>query len=147
MGAFVCITTIVRTTTLAKSAHDKDPTSGPIPATIWSVVEANTGIICTCLPVFKHPIQFFFPRLFASQQSTNVSGPPTHRHGPYTSGPSKRTRSSSDNVLLEDDLEMTNAEGYKTDQSGRILTVTNIHISYQHDQDSDGSTRPIHKDY
>ena len=26
---------------------------GPVPATNWSVIEANTGLICTCLPMLK----------------------------------------------------------------------------------------------
>jgi hypothetical protein len=28
-------------------------TDGPVPATNWSVIEANTGLICTCLPMLK----------------------------------------------------------------------------------------------
>jgi hypothetical protein len=37
------------------SANDPDPTWGPIPATVWSVIEANAGIICSCLPMLRHP--------------------------------------------------------------------------------------------
>ena len=67
----VCATTIIRTTTLAASAESPDPTWGVIPATIWSVVEANTGTICACLPTLKKPISLLFPRLFpTSSRST-----------------------------------------------------------------------------
>ncbi|KFY81010.1 hypothetical protein V499_00204 [Pseudogymnoascus sp. VKM F-103] len=52
LGGFVCISTIVRLTTLASSAG-KDPTYDPIPATNWSVIEANIGLICACLPSLK----------------------------------------------------------------------------------------------
>ncbi|KFY13587.1 hypothetical protein V492_03149 [Pseudogymnoascus sp. VKM F-4246] len=52
LGGFVCIATIVRLTTLASSAG-KDPTFDPIPATNWSVIEANIGLICACLPSLK----------------------------------------------------------------------------------------------
>jgi hypothetical protein len=30
-----------------------DHTDSPVPATNWSVIEANTGLICTCLPMLK----------------------------------------------------------------------------------------------
>ncbi|KAK4982331.1 hypothetical protein LTR50_007767 [Elasticomyces elasticus] len=75
LGAFVCVTTIVRMTTLASSAKDADPTcaspdlmrdaGGPIPATIWSVVEANTGTICACLPMLRGLLWGLFPRFFS----------------------------------------------------------------------------------
>ncbi|KAF2034564.1 hypothetical protein EK21DRAFT_40690, partial [Setomelanomma holmii] len=59
-GAFVTFASIYRATTIAASASDPDPTWGPIPATIWSVIEANAGIVCACLPMLRGP----FVRLF-----------------------------------------------------------------------------------
>ena len=66
----VCATSIIRTTTLPASAQSPDPTWGIIPATIWSVVEANTGTICACLPMLKQPLSVLFPRLFPSRSTT-----------------------------------------------------------------------------
>ena len=66
----VCATTIIRTTTLAESAKSKDPTWGVIPATVWSVVEANTGTICACLPMLRQPLSRLFPRLFSTSKSS-----------------------------------------------------------------------------
>ncbi|KAJ5171305.1 uncharacterized protein N7500_004088, partial [Penicillium coprophilum] len=109
MGAFVCVTTIIRITTLAQSASDTDPTSGPIPATIWSVVEANTGIICTCLPVFRHPLQFFFPHLFnSSQQTTNPYSQRVARHTTHASGSERNL--THDDLWQDDGLEMASPE-------------------------------------
>ncbi|KAJ4346307.1 hypothetical protein N0V95_005517 [Ascochyta clinopodiicola] len=54
-GAFVTFASIYRATTIAASASDPDPTWGPIPATIWSVIEANAGIVCACLPMLRSP--------------------------------------------------------------------------------------------
>jgi hypothetical protein len=45
----------------------------PLPATVWSVVEANTGIICACLPMLKQPLSILFPRLFKSKSTTTYS--------------------------------------------------------------------------
>jgi hypothetical protein len=46
----------------------------PIPATNWSVIEANTGIICACLPLFKKYFDRVF-RLFRGAGSDNNSHP------------------------------------------------------------------------
>ncbi|KAJ5194221.1 hypothetical protein N7491_001557 [Penicillium cf. griseofulvum] len=146
MGTFVCVTTIMRISTLVQSATDADPTSGPIPATIWSVVEANTGIICTCLPVFRHPLQFFFPHLFSSsQQTTNPYSQHVTHHTPHASGSERNL--TDDNLWQDDSLEMASPEIDKANAKGRIITTTRINISYQQDQQSDASSRPICREF
>ncbi len=45
--------------------HLSNSSGDPIPATIWSVIEAYTGTICACLPMFKKPLARLFPRLFS----------------------------------------------------------------------------------
>ncbi|OAX81977.1 hypothetical protein ACJ72_03680 [Emergomyces africanus] len=74
LGAFVCITSIVRATTLASSSSSKDGTWAAIPATVWSVVECNTGIICACLPMIRQPLSIAFP-FFASNSPNSRSTP------------------------------------------------------------------------
>lgn len=64
-GLFVTFASIYRATTLAQSASSADPTQGPIPATVWSVVEANAGIICACLPMLRHPFLRIFGPIFS----------------------------------------------------------------------------------
>lgn len=98
--ASVCFTTIVRTTTLVLSAKDRDPTcksshaspfpfptalhflhhvpvthtpGGPIPATVWSVIEANSGIICACLPKLRRPLSVIFPCLASNTYISDLS--------------------------------------------------------------------------
>ncbi|KAF1358016.1 hypothetical protein EJ07DRAFT_167036 [Lizonia empirigonia] len=63
----ICLRTfasIYRATTIAASASDPDPTWGPIPATIWSVIEANAGIVCACLPMLRGPFVRLLGPLF-----------------------------------------------------------------------------------
>ncbi|KAF2134299.1 hypothetical protein P153DRAFT_280712 [Dothidotthia symphoricarpi CBS 119687] len=69
-GAFVTFASIYRATTIAASASDPDPTWGPIPATIWSVIEANAGIICACLPMFRGPFVHLFGFIFGLRERT-----------------------------------------------------------------------------
>ncbi|KAF3005814.1 hypothetical protein E8E13_008060 [Curvularia kusanoi] len=69
-GVFVTFASIFRATTIAASAKDPDPTWGPIPATIWSVIEANAGIVCACLPMLRSP----FVRLFGPVSGRSHNG-------------------------------------------------------------------------
>ncbi|KAJ5157760.1 uncharacterized protein N7482_008860 [Penicillium canariense] len=147
MGTFVCITTVIRTSTLVQSASDKDPTSGPIPATIWSVVEANTGIICTCLPVFKHPLQFFFPRLFTSEPGTYLYSDNAPRRTEHASGSERNLTENHDTIwrddVSNDGVEMQPQEVKKAEAKNAIKKVTDFKISYQYNQASESSKRPI----
>ena len=70
----VTFASIYRATTIAQSASDPDPTWGPIPATIWSVIEANTGIVCACLPMLRGPfVRLFGPLLGVNRSTTKAS--------------------------------------------------------------------------
>ncbi|PGH10957.1 hypothetical protein AJ79_05203 [Helicocarpus griseus UAMH5409] len=64
LGLFVCVTSIIRTTAVTQTTKgDKDITWDFIPRSTWTLIEANTGIICACLPVLKGPLIRFFPRV------------------------------------------------------------------------------------
>jgi hypothetical protein len=87
-----CFTTIYRMTTLASSSKGSDLTCmfqvssvssikpnitivGPVPATNWSVIEANTGLICTCLPMLNQYIKVFFGLFGRSSDNTSSVRP------------------------------------------------------------------------
>lgn len=71
----VTFASIFRATTIAASAKDPDPTWGPIPATIWSVIEANAGIVCACLPMLRSPfVRLFGPVFGRSRNGTTGIG-------------------------------------------------------------------------
>ncbi|CAA9964650.1 hypothetical protein P3342_010723 [Pyrenophora teres f. teres] len=72
-GGFVTFASIYRATTIARSANNPDPTLGPVPATIWSVIEANAGIICACLPMLRAPFLRLFGPLFTSRMGSKAS--------------------------------------------------------------------------
>lgn len=50
--------------TLNASSKSQDLTYGNLNSTIWTTIEANTGIICACLPMLKAPLTALFPNLF-----------------------------------------------------------------------------------
>ena len=51
-------------TTLDTGSKAKDQMYGTLNSTIWTTIEANTAIICACLPMLKSPLTALFPRLF-----------------------------------------------------------------------------------
>ncbi|KAK4695002.1 hypothetical protein P7C71_g2665, partial [Lecanoromycetidae sp. Uapishka_2] len=93
LGVFVCATSIIRTTTLASSSRSTDVTWGYIPPTVWSVVEANTGTICACLPMLKGPLSSLFPRVFGTNHESSSSfGKGSGNSYPLASRSKKSTR-------------------------------------------------------
>ena len=69
----VTFASIYRATTIARSANNPDPTLGPVPATIWSVIEANAGIVCACLPMLRAPFLRLLGPLFTSRVGSKAS--------------------------------------------------------------------------
>ena len=56
-------------TTLNTGSKAKDQMYGTLNSTIWTTIEANTAIICACLPMLKSPLAALFPRLFPRSSS------------------------------------------------------------------------------
>lgn len=60
-------------TTLKAGSKSIDRTYGTYVSTIWTTIEANTGIICACLPMLRSPLSRVFPRLFLRDTQENAS--------------------------------------------------------------------------
>ncbi|KAL9595103.1 MAG: hypothetical protein Q9219_006646 [cf. Caloplaca sp. 3 TL-2023] len=71
LGIFVCATTILRMTTLSPSSRNPDTTYGTMVSTLWSNVEANTGIVCACLPTLKRPLCGAWTRFVARSNGSD----------------------------------------------------------------------------
>lgn len=62
----VTITSILRTTSVSNSVRNKkDITFNFITRGIWTLVEANLGIITSCLVALRKPLGMMFPGLFS----------------------------------------------------------------------------------
>jgi hypothetical protein len=117
----VTFASIYRATTIAASASDPDPTWGPIPATIWSVLEANAGIICACLPMLRSPfVQFFKPIFGRSWKGTTKPDRSYHltwRGGkPHASAAISSRRGGVDETLMDPDHD--SEEGIIANETG-----------------------------
>ncbi|KAL9574907.1 hypothetical protein ACKAV7_000904 [Fusarium commune] len=71
-GGFVIVTSIVRMTTLDLATKTLD-TTFDISSTMWTIIEQNLVIICTCLPMCRIPIAIIIPSCFSSSNKSSHS--------------------------------------------------------------------------
>ncbi|KAH6612741.1 hypothetical protein C7974DRAFT_84641 [Boeremia exigua] len=120
-GVFVTFASIYRATTIAASASDPDPTWGPVPATIWSVIEANAGIVCACLPMLRSPfVRLFGPVFGRSRKDTSKADGSIHltwrSDKPHASAAVSSRRKGADDTIM--DPERDSEEGIVTSGHG-----------------------------
>lgn len=76
VGVFVCITSVLRITTLNIATSYKDITWDSIPSSMWTVIESNLGVICACLPALRRPLLF----AFSARGGGSISGTTNHNN-------------------------------------------------------------------
>ncbi|EFR02389.1 integral membrane protein [Nannizzia gypsea CBS 118893] len=76
LGGFVCLISIIRSTTFPQSAKPVDVTYNFLFNALWATVEMNTAIICACLPIIRLPLSIFFPRVFGRSSQTRAKCSP-----------------------------------------------------------------------
>ncbi|KXL44239.1 MAG: hypothetical protein FE78DRAFT_120685, partial [Acidomyces sp. 'richmondensis'] len=64
LGGFVCVTSILRITTLNLATSHTDTMWQSINSSMWTIIESNLGIICASMPALKRPLSALFPWLF-----------------------------------------------------------------------------------
>ncbi|KAK2839292.1 hypothetical protein FQN49_006281 [Arthroderma sp. PD_2] len=87
LGLFVCVTSILRITTIDVATSHLDTPWTNINSSVWTVIEYNLAIICACMPPLWRPISIILPhfleRFISSRywSGKNKSGP-SHSSGP-----------------------------------------------------------------
>ena len=66
---------------------------------VWTLIEANTGIICACLPMLKVPLTIIFPRIFRATSKDQSDRPSKDSHQ-LDSHPNSNTWVSSDGTII-----------------------------------------------
>ncbi|KAF2998310.1 hypothetical protein E8E13_007608 [Curvularia kusanoi] len=87
VGAFVTVVSMLRLRSLVHFANTTDMTWDYLEASLWSVMECDVGIICTCMPSIRLGLSRMFPRIMGStHQSTakETAGPSGRSHGVNT---------------------------------------------------------------
>lgn len=71
-----CIISIVRATTLYSAVSLNDPSWYGTPAAVWSMVEVNCAILCSCLPTIRYFLAIIFPCLGLRSEQSRYPGDP-----------------------------------------------------------------------
>jgi hypothetical protein len=96
VGGFICATSIIRTNAVAASVtNKKDSTWTFIPRSTWTLVEANVGIICACLPMMRSLVATCLPCL---ERRKEIYDRPSRYAYPLDSG--SQTWVRSDGVVM-----------------------------------------------
>ena len=69
--ASTCVISILRLQSLYVISKTKDITWYNPLAAIWSSVEANTAMLCSCLPTLRGLISRLFPKIFSTNRSSS----------------------------------------------------------------------------
>lgn len=69
----VCIASIIRLVGVCTTTIRRESSAS---IELWSAVEINVGIICACVPSFRHPINQVMPRIMAAHQRHSYASPP-----------------------------------------------------------------------
>jgi len=114
-----CIISILRLESLYAISKATDVTWENPLAALWSNLEVNTGIICSCLPTLKGCITQFFPRMFGDMRSSSyvVEIPDA---APF---PSKRGTALSKSLRDTSSNSMLNSKTRHSNNEIRVITV------------------------
>ncbi|KAH7150284.1 hypothetical protein B0J13DRAFT_286399 [Dactylonectria estremocensis] len=69
VGAFVTVVSVLRLRSLITfGSHSQNPTWEYVEVSMWSTIEINIGIICTCMPTIRLILVRVFPKLMGTTQ-------------------------------------------------------------------------------
>ncbi|GAB7327848.1 hypothetical protein MBLNU13_g11638t1 [Cladosporium sp. NU13] len=80
LGGITCVVSLMRLQSLYAVSVSEDISWDNPMAALWSNLEVNIGIICSCLPTLKTCVMRVFPKMFTSSRGTSTG------HGIMTIG-------------------------------------------------------------
>ncbi|OAG04340.1 uncharacterized protein CC84DRAFT_1120685, partial [Paraphaeosphaeria sporulosa] len=127
VGGFVCIVSILRLHSLVAISGSRDQTYDNAPAATWSSVEANVGIICSCLPLMRPLATRWLPGVFSSNKRSIPTGA-----RPYaTIGTSRTKRNTTRNEYALD----SRPHSRQSDADIReIVVTTDVRVQVEDDE-------------
>ncbi|QUC19584.1 uncharacterized protein UV8b_03825 [Ustilaginoidea virens] len=104
MGTFVTVVSILRLSSIYLTSASINITWDYLPLALWSTVEINVGIICTCLPTLRLIFMSISPKVCGSQEprSKTVSKSTEAQLGAAASRRQRRLSSLETNVGTEE---------------------------------------------
>jgi hypothetical protein len=130
LGAFACVTALIRLLVSVLHLNDRDFTWVYLDALIWTAVEPLVAVICVCLPTMRPVFHYLLPkRLTLSSYSRKEQGP----YGSIREPRSSRKTTVTDELRTVDLFATQNDD--TGSQSGLNKSVTDAYY-----EDDNGST-------
>ncbi|TDZ67420.1 Satratoxin biosynthesis SC1 cluster protein 4 [Colletotrichum trifolii] len=137
VGGFVCITSIIRLSSLYEVTTSTDLLKNGVHVATWSGIEANIAIACASVPALKPLVTKLFPKLLASTHRSN--GPSGQAYNAMKGGeshqmkamPSRRGTQVDQKIAIETKIEIVSRNGSETDlvRPGGSATVAECYSS------------------
>ncbi|KAL7942695.1 putative PTH11-typeG-protein-coupled receptor [Trichoderma barbatum] len=119
VGTFITVVSIVRLQFLVHLGSSSNPTYDQIDVSIWSTVEINIGIICTCLP----SIRLFLIRIFP-----NLGGS-SHKKSGYQNYPDSYGKSENQNSRAKTLVEAVKSQSRPEHHGIELKTMYEVRYS------------------
>ncbi|KAL6408605.1 integral membrane protein PTH11 [Ilyonectria robusta] len=125
VGTFVTVVSIIRLQSIINFGSSVNATYDQLYISVWSTIEINVGIMCTCMPAIRMMLVRFFPALRGTSQDTNK---PLNKEA---SGPRMKIP-SSDNIreVPEAGIELNRIfrdESWEdSDEAGTVWTMRDL---------------------
>ncbi|KAH7116301.1 hypothetical protein EDB81DRAFT_848330 [Dactylonectria macrodidyma] len=88
VGAFVTVVSIIRLQYIINLGSPHNATYDQLDISVWSTIEINVGIMCTCMPAIRMMLVRFFPVLRSTIQNTKKLSNYKENSGPRIKLPS-----------------------------------------------------------
>ncbi|EAQ89514.1 hypothetical protein CHGG_06133 [Chaetomium globosum CBS 148.51] len=144
VGTFVTIVSIIRLHALVTFAQSSNATWDNFPVSLWSTVEINVGIMCTCMPTLRLLLVRLFPALGGTTSRSygygGGGGGGGAGGGYYNSGGGKSGAGGAGRSGTGGTGGGTGAKGSRLVQSGRhrpLGNLTSTAVSRDRDVDLD----------
>ncbi|ETS75966.1 hypothetical protein PFICI_12910 [Pestalotiopsis fici W106-1] len=154
MGAFVCIVSIIRLSSLYTLLTDSNLTKNTVIALMWCILELNLSIIGGSIPALKPFAQRFFPKLLGSSgaskgRSTSGAYPlpsQSARYGPgshFSRATNNKSQIEADDTGSEEFImsNLAGAQITKTVQFGYAVEETTLDDKDSHHDDKPGHVK------
>ncbi|OJJ46500.1 hypothetical protein ASPZODRAFT_132578 [Penicilliopsis zonata CBS 506.65] len=139
LGAFVCTASIIRTVAVIQtSSQTYDESYDFLPRSVWTLIEANTGIICACLPMLKQYLVRFFPSVFDRSRQRTTDRYQTGTGYGQRSGNNHALQSLASGFRYTSSAKVQGREDATSEEmildgpdTPEIHTTTNFEVSYE----------------
>lgn len=118
LGGITCVVSLMRLQSLYAVSVSEDISWDNPMAALWSNLEVNIGIICSCLPTLKTCVMRVFPKMFTSSRGTSsghgimtIGGGMSGGYGQGTGGRKKKRDSINMNFLSRGKRDVDVYEG------------------------------------